>query len=257
VSEHYWNAQAYDTLSDPMFAWGMAVLETLELRGDERVLDAGCGSGRLTEELLKRIPRGELVALDSSAEMLAQARQRLGGRPNVEFAQASLENFTLGAPVEGIFSNAVFHWVPDHAAMFRALHAAQAPGGWLLAQFGGVGNLARTLARAEKVTSDPRFRAHLGRFEAGPHFEDVAATRARMEAAGFSVEQASLHEERPLFEQPARYRAFLETVILRKVVAALPPALRDELLERVVEQSWREDGCYSFDYVRLTVRARA
>ena len=119
-----WNAAAYDDLSDPMFDWGLAVLETVPLRGDETVLDAGCGSGRLTEELLRRLPNGQVVALDFSPAMLQQARARFAGNPRVTFVQASLESFQLSHPVDAIFSNAVFHWVPDHAAMFRALHAA-------------------------------------------------------------------------------------------------------------------------------------
>ena len=121
MSQTDWNAAAYDDLSDPQFEWGMAVLETLQLRGDERLLDAGCGSGRLTEELLGRVPAGEVVALDSSTQMLEQARLRLSrfGK-RVELVHASLQNFALADfpsanPVDGIFSNAVFHWVPDHA----------------------------------------------------------------------------------------------------------------------------------------------
>lgn len=255
MSETYWNAKAYDTLSDPMFDWGMAVLGRLELRGDERLLDAGCGSGRLTEELLKRLPLGELVALDSSAEMLAQARERLGAYPRVEFVQASLEQFTLSAPVDGVFSNAVFHWVPDHAKMFRALHGALRPGGWLLAQFGGVGNLAKTMARAKQIAQGERFREHIGQFEAGPHFEDVASTRERMEAAGFRVIEAGLHVERPLFEQRKRFIAFLETVIFRKVVAGMQEALRREFLEALAQRTLDDEGAYALDYVRLTVRA--
>src|SRR6266540_2446449 len=124
----------------------MAVLGTVKLHADERVLDAGCGSGRLTEELLGRIPAGQVVALDSSSQMLEQARQRLqrfGSR--VEFVHASLQDFALARKVDGIFSNAVFHWVPDHAAMFRCLHRVLKPGGWLVAQFGGAGNLPHDL----------------------------------------------------------------------------------------------------------------
>ncbi len=128
-----WNAAAYDELSDPQFEWGMAVLGTVKLQADERVLDAGCGSGRLTEELLGRIPAGQVVALDSSSQMLEQARQRLqrfGSR--VEFVHASLQDFALARKVDGIFSNAVFHWVPDHAAMFRCLHRVLKRAAWIM-----------------------------------------------------------------------------------------------------------------------------
>jgi trans-aconitate 2-methyltransferase len=258
LSERDWNAVAYDDLSEPMFEWGMALLGTLELKGDERVLDAGCGSGRLTEELIGRLPVGELVALDFSPKMLAQARQRLakfGGR--VEFVHASLQKFVLAKQVDGIFSNAVLHWVPDHVAMFRCLHEVLQPGGWLVAQFGGVGNLAKTYGRAREVAAAERFRKHLNGFEAGPHFEDVASTRERMEAAGFQVSEAKLHTVAPGFERKERYEAFLRTVVLREPLAELPEVLRLEFLEEVAGRTWHDEGAYVLDYVRLTVRARS
>jgi trans-aconitate 2-methyltransferase len=257
LSERDWNAVAYDDLSEPMFEWGTAVLQTLELKGDERVLDAGCGSGRLTEELLARLPAGEVVALDSSPKMLEQARQRLTKfSERVEFVQANLQEFELAQKVDGIFSNAVFHWVPDHRAMFRALHGALEPEGWLVAQFGGVGNLAKTYGRARAVATQERFREQLRTVEDGPHFEDLASTRERMEAAGFRVSEAKLHTVAPSFEQKERYEAFLRTVVLRQAMAELPEVLRREFLGEVSRRTWHDEGAYVLDYVRLTVRAR-
>jgi trans-aconitate 2-methyltransferase len=256
LSETYWNAAAYDDLSDPMFEWGMAVLDTLPLKGGERVLDAGCGSGRLTEELLGRLPSGEVVALDSSLQMVAQARQRLsrfGAR--VTFVEASLEDFELANKVDGIFSNAVFHWVPDHAAMFRCLHAALKPGGWLVAQFGGVGNLARAHRRSGEVAEQARFKEYLAGVEYGPHFEDTASTRQRMEAAGFRVSEAKLHTVEARFERRERFEAFMRTVVLRQLIAKLPENLQSDFLEEISSRTLRDEGRYMLDYVRLTARA--
>jgi len=253
-----WNAAAYDELSDPQFEWGMAVLGTVKLHADERVLDAGCGSGRLTEELLGRIPAGQVVALDSSPQMLEQARQRLqrfGSR--VEFVHANLQDFALAKKVDGIFSNAVFHWVPDHAAMFRCLHRVLKPGGWLVAQFGGAGNLARTHHRADEVAQHAPFNEHLRSVDYGPHFEDVESTQQRMEDAGFGVSQAGLHTVKARFERRERYEAFLRTVVLRQPVAKLPDDLQGEFLQEISRRTFEEEGAYVLDYVRLTVRAES
>jgi trans-aconitate 2-methyltransferase len=77
-----WDAETYDAISDPQFSWGMEVLERLELRGDEATIDAGCGSGRVAEQLVDRLPSGSLLAVDASEAMIAKARERLGtGRP--------------------------------------------------------------------------------------------------------------------------------------------------------------------------------
>lgn len=257
MSETDWNAVAYDDLSDPMYEWGLALLGTLDLKDPERVLDAGCGSGRLTEELLRRLPKGEVVALDLSPRMLEQARLRLAKfGDQVEFVNASLESFELGCKVDGIFSNAVFHWVPDHAAMFRSLHGALRPGGWLVAQFGGVGNLARTFGRAHEVAGEARFHAHVKGERESPHFEDAEDTRERMEAAGFHVSEAKLHTVVPRFERKERYEAFLEAVVLHETMARIPDELKMEYLDAISSRTWREEGAYTLDYVRLTVRAR-
>lgn len=258
MSDTDWNAVAYDDLSDPMFEWGMAVLKSLELNGNERVLDAGCGSGRLTEELLHKLPAGEVVALDFSPKMLEQARQRLApfGR-QIEFMQASLQEFELAAKVDGIFSNAVFHWVPDHDVMFRKLHEALKPGGWLVAQFGGVGNLARTYRRAYEVAANAPFHQYLAGHEEGAHFENSESTRAHMETVGFHVSEAKLHTVLPRFDRKERYQAFLQTVVLRNATARLPEPLQKQFLEEISSRTLHDEGDYSLDYVRLTVRVRS
>ncbi len=258
MSSADWNAVAYDNIADPMFEWGVANIAALKLTGDECVLDAGCGSGRVTEELLKRLPEGKVVALDFSPKMMEQARQRLSKfGACVEFVEASLQEFELKRPVDGVFSNAVFHWVPDHAMMFRSLHRALKPGGWLVAEFGGVGNLAKTLQRAQTVAKSARFAEHIKEFEAGPHFEDVESTRQRMEAAGFTVNEAELCTRLPHFERRERHETFLQTVILRQPMAELPESLRPEFLEQVSRMTLQDEGTYVFDYVRLNVRATA
>lgn len=258
MSETDWNAVAYDDLSEPMFEWGVSMLGTLQCKGDERVLDAGCGSGRLTEELLHKLPSGEVVALDFSPRMLEQARQRLARfGERVEFIHASLQEFDLARPVDGIFSNAALHWVPDHEAMFRCLHRALKPGGWLVAQFGGVGNLAKTHRRAAEVAEQAQFRAHLKGRKESAHFEDPASTRERMESAGFIVSDAKLHTVLPRFERRERYEAFLRTVVLHETTAKLPEDLQAKFLEEISGRTWHDEGAYSLDYVRLTVRAKS
>src|SRR3569833_543231 len=118
-----WDATAYDKQSDPQYNWGMKLLTALPLRGDETVMDAGCGSGRLTEELLKRLPSGCVIALDLSGNMLQAAQERMkSAGDRVELHRCDLADFTVPAQVDGIFSNATFHWVSDHDTMFHSLY---------------------------------------------------------------------------------------------------------------------------------------
>jgi trans-aconitate 2-methyltransferase len=139
-----WDAATYDRVSDAHARWGATVLDRLALEGDECVLDAGCGSGRVTEQVLARLPSGQVLALDASPSMLAEARRRLDrfGR-RVTFVQADLARpLALDRPVDAILSTATFHWIADHDALFRSLAAALRPGGQLVAQCGGAGCVA-------------------------------------------------------------------------------------------------------------------
>src|SRR5215212_8517559 len=148
-----WNASRYDKVADPQTRWGAEVLERLPLEGDETVLDAGCGTGRVTELLLARLPRGRVVALDASAAMLEQARGRLARfGDQVSYVHADLgQPLPLEEPVDAILSTATFHWVADHDALFANLAPAVRHGGWLVAQCGGFGNIARFLEIAASV----------------------------------------------------------------------------------------------------------
>ena len=125
-----WDAEVYHRVSETQFRWGLEVLERLPLEGDEYVLDAGCGSGRVTEALSERLPDGRVIAIDGSDEMVKKAREVLGPRADVR--HGDLEALELEEQVDAIFSNAVFHWIKDHRNLFSRLRAiARSPAaGW-------------------------------------------------------------------------------------------------------------------------------
>ncbi len=252
-----WDAAAYDQLSDPQFGWGKALLATVELRGDETVLDAGCGSGRLTEELLGRLPHGRVLALDLSSNMLEVARERLkhsGDR--VQFFRNDLANFVLPEPVDGIFSNAVFHWVPDHDSLFRSLFKALKPGAWLVAQFGGEGNLRRLKARALEIRKMEPFASLMQEFVDATNYAGEEVTQQKARAAGF-VDVKTARVPAPVqFPSAEAMRNFVSKVNLHRYLAALPDELANDFASRVVEMAAKDDPPYTLDYLRLTIRAR-
>ena len=240
-----WNATKYDRVADPQTRWGAEVLERLPLAGEETVLDAGCGTGRVTELLLARLPRGHVMALDFSAGMLAQARERLapfGDR--VTYIEADLGRpLPIGEPVDAILSTATFHWVPDHDALFENLAAVLKPGGWLVAQCGGFGNIARFLRVAREVDPDFR-RVH--------NFQTAEATATRLEASGFDDVSTWLSEAPTRFEPGAPFEAFLETVCLRTFIDELAPDEREPFVKAVAARMPEP----VLDYVRLNITAR-
>ena len=240
-----WDAATYDRVADRMARWGADVLDRLPLRGDERVLDAGCGSGRVTELLAERLPDGTVVALDGSPAMIEEARSRLvafGGR--IEYLVADLGRpIRLADPVDAILSTATFHWVPDHDALFRNLAAVLRPDGRLVAQCGGAGNIA----------SVQRVLATVGDGWLGDvHFETPEATATRLEGAGFADVECWLTDEPTTFEPGEPFEAYLRTVILGAHVARLPEGERDAFVRTVADRL----GEPRIDYVRLNILAR-
>jgi len=240
-----WDASTYDRVADPQTRWGAAVIDRLELSGDESVLDAGCGSGRVTESLAERLPRGRVVALDASPSMVEAARARLarfGDRVDFVVADLGRPFDVPGGPVDAILSSATFHWVPDHDALFRNLAAVIRPGGRLSAQFGGAGNIASVKAVLATVGDG---------WPGDAHYETPEATTARLIASGFVDVRAWLQPEPTRFDPGEPFETFLRTVILGQHVDRLPPEERDAFVHEVAERI----GEPVVDYVRLNVVA--
>jgi trans-aconitate 2-methyltransferase len=241
-----WDAATYDRVADPQTRWGSAVLERLPLDGDETVLDAGCGTGRVTELLAARVPRGRVIALDASPAMVEEARRRLvrfGDR--VDFVVADLGRpFELpgGGPADAILSTATFHWVGDHDALFRNLAGVLRPGGRFVAQCGGSGNIASIRAILASIGDGWTGEAH---------YETPEATAERLGAAGFTDIETWLQPEPTRFAAGAPLEMFLRTVILGGHVARLAEADRDAFVHEVASRLAEP----VVDYVRLNIVA--
>ncbi|MGH9280181.1 MAG: class I SAM-dependent methyltransferase [Acidimicrobiales bacterium] len=238
-----WDAKTYDRVADVQTRWGLVVLDRLPLVGSERVLDAGCGTGRVTEHLLGRLPRGRVVALDASEAMLAEARRRLGDGGRVEYLRADLGRpLPVDGPVDAVLSTATFHWVLDHDALFAHLAAVLRPGGALVAQCGGPGNVASVLAAA----------AALGRTTDAVNFATPEETARRLRAAGFVDVWTWITHEPASFASTADLEAFLAAVALRTHLDGLGPAARAAFVHAVAARLPSPE----IDYVRLNILAR-
>jgi trans-aconitate 2-methyltransferase len=238
VTPRDWNAAVYDRVSDPQLEWGREVLERTEFRGDELALDGGCGTGRVTRLLAERVRR--LVACDIAPSMVAAARAAL---PGVEVFECDLLDLELRQPVDVVLSTAVFHWIDDHDRLFERLHAALRPGGRLIAQCGGEGNIARLRGAVETV----RGRFPLQGVDRTWNFQSPEATTARLERTGFSDVRCWLELKEV---SPPDLHAYLATVALCPFVEALddPAPFVDGVIAKLGD---------SVDYVRLNIEATA
>jgi trans-aconitate 2-methyltransferase len=244
-----WDGSSYDRISGVMQSMGLDVLERLELQGDETVIDAGCGSGRVTEALLERLPRGRVIGVDDSTSMIAAARERLGEGP--ELLVADLLELEVQPPADAILSTATFHWIADHERLFARLRGALRDGGRLVAQCGGEGNIVELRRRAMIVGEREPFGEHLRRFRPPWNYAAAEVTRERLLGAGFTSAECWLQ---PAPQQPEHPREFLETIVLQPHVQALPPELRERFMDEVLAELGEP---VVVDYVRLNIDATA
>lgn len=257
-----WNASVYHRVSDPHITWGARALARLNARGDETALDCGCGTGRLTAELLERLPNGRVIAIDRSRNMLEAAQAYLEPTfgDQVSFLEADLQTLTveeLGAPVDLIFSTAALHWVTDHPRLFRNFHGMLKPGGWLVAQCGGGPNIARLLGRAATLQEEPRYRDAFSEWPGPWEFASAETTAARLADAGFVDIETDVVSMPVTMDDASAFREFLTHVIFGTHLARIPSEEdRIAYVEELTEHAAKDDPAFELDYWRLNMRAR-
>lgn len=243
-----WDAATYDRISDPQFGWAREQLTRLELNGSETVLDAGCGSGRVTALLADMVPEGRVYGVDVAPSMAEHARAALGARATV--LCQDLVELDLPEPVDAIFSNATFHWVPDHDALFAALHRTLKPGGQLVAQCGGRGNIDAFRRLADEIAGEEPFAPYFADWRRPWNYATDTETAERLAHAGFANVECWLE---PKSVTPEDARAFIQTVCLVRHLDPLPEELRGPFVDRVLA---RAGDPLVLEYVRLNMTAR-
>jgi trans-aconitate 2-methyltransferase len=252
-----WNASRYHEISAPQQAWGRKVLERLSLDGSETVLDIGCGSGRLTAEIADRVPAGRVVGLDRSVAMLEKASVWLRGRsPQTTLVLADASALPFRRAFDAVFSGATFHWIQDHAALFRSIVMALRPGGRLVAQCGGGPNLAVLYGRAERLMREPRYARYFEEWSEPTHFADVETTRRRLTAAGFGDVEVWLEPAATTFDAPDDFREFIANVCLRHQGSRLPGPEWHSFLRELTVAAAGDRPPFTLDYWRLNMSAR-
>jgi ubiquinone/menaquinone biosynthesis C-methylase UbiE len=261
-----WDAERYHRLSDPQRDWGRRVLERLAPMPGERILDIGCGTGRLTAELLALVGHGLVIALDRSPSMLRQAAGQHGAPvagphdvgvrpPRIHFVRADAVALPFIDAFDGVFSTATFHWVSDHDALFASIARALAPGGRLVAQCGGGPNLDRLLARARRLMASARYARHFVDWGDPWNFADVPTTIARLRRAGFTGIDVSLEPAPTTLPDAERYADFLSCVCVRHHVNRLPEPERPSFLAALTAEAAGDTPPFTLDYWRLNMSA--
>jgi trans-aconitate 2-methyltransferase len=253
-----WDAKSYDRLAAPQEEWARLVLERLPLEGDEAVLDAGCGSGRATKLLLDKLPNGRVVGVDGSPSMIEVARETFAGDDRVtlivsdllELTPALIESEAGTGQVNAVFSNATFHWIEDHGRLFDRLFSVLGPGGRLVSQCGGEGNVAAWVEAVRAAAAKEPYAEHVDGFRPW-NFYGPEETEDRLAAAGFVDIRCWLEEMEVV--APDEPRDFVTVCGLAAHRDRLPEELHEPFVDAVIAEL---TDPVELRYMRLNIDAR-
>ena len=245
-----WNAELYEGRHSFVWELGRGILELLHPEKGEKILDLGCGTGQLTQQIADSGAR--VTGLDASPDMIGQARQNY---PNLDFVLADATAMHFEGEFDAVFSNAALHWMMEPAKVIAAMARALRPGGRLVAEFGGKGNIQRITEALEKIL--PKYYGNQ-ELPSPNFFPSISTYGTLLEAHGFEVRLAQLFDrptpldggEKGMENWLLQFRAF--------TFDAIPVGHREQALREVVEElrnSLQKDGQWSADYRRLRVIA--
>ena len=247
-----WDASRYHRLSDPQLGWGQKVLDRLAPRPGERILDLGCGTGRLTAEIHSRTGR-VVVGLDRSAAMLDEARR--SGSHATAYVRGDGAALPFAGTFDAIYSAATLHWIPDHDRLLASIYSALRPGGRLVAQCGGGPNLRRLLERTHMLMDTDPFRLHVAGWSDPWKFAYPDETGERLQLTGFESVETWLEESPTTLPGAAAFAEFISCVCVRHHVDTLPPALRRPFVDALTELASGDSPPFTLDYWRLNIAA--
>jgi trans-aconitate methyltransferase len=232
-----WNAADYAENSSAQLAWAQELIAKLDLEGDEALLDIGCGDGKISAQIARALPQGRVHGIDLSADMIQLARTTFNGRshPNLRFQQMDAARIQLARGFDLAFSTAALHWVADHPAVLKGVHACLKPGGRLLFQMGGRGNAQAVYEALRSVVEAGEWRPCLGDFAFPYHFLTPADYEGWLPACGFRPKRAELFPKEMRHPDREGFKGWLRTTWF-PYTDRLPEGMRDPFLEAVVDR---------------------
>jgi trans-aconitate methyltransferase len=259
-----WNPPEYAAHSAVQQSWARELIAKLNLRGDERILDIGCGDGKVTAELAQAVPRGGVLGIDASVEMIAFARKMF---PSVTFSNLQfqvcdareLESGLAAAPFDVVFSNAALHWVDDHEAILRGAASVLKRGGRLAVFCGGKGNAHDVFLALRPEMRIKRWRGFFRNMPM-PYFCHTSGDYEKwLPKFGFKINTLKLAPKDTAYADAAGFEAWLRTTWL-PFVQRVPENLREEFITAVKQRYVakhppNEVGNISVRMVRLEIDA--
>jgi trans-aconitate methyltransferase len=261
MQQYRWDAQDYIRHSTGQEKWAQGLIAKLNLRGDESLLDIGCGDGRITVQLAKMLPEGKAIGVDNSGEMISLAISNYSGvkYTNLNFLMADFRVLPFREQFNVVFSNAALHWVRDHGTVLKSIHNALVPGGSILLQMGGEGNADKMFDVLNTVIMKPQWKDYFAGFEFPYGFYSVEKYEVWLRQAEFKLKRVELIPKEMLFANADGLKGWLRTTWL-PYTECIPPPKRERFIENIAKAYLRDHlpydgGVIHVGMVRLEVEA--
>lgn len=261
-----WDAETYHKISHIQEAWAKELILNNKWNGDEVVLDAGCGTGKVTNLIARIVNRGRIYAVDIDENMITIARKKYQHLKNVIYLISDITNVNLPQSVDIVFSNAAIHWIPNHHRLFKNFYDMLKPDGKILIQCGGKGNLGKTHEILESLRKEKEFAKYFRNWQEPWYFPSASEAFSILKNTGFRDIHTEISKKTAVFQGSQDYRLFMKTVVMKPYLSYLPShndndTIRDSFIDLFIEQSIKTKDFLnqktqpSIDYVRLNIRA--
>lgn len=258
---HTWNAGDYHKNSSEQQTWGLELLDKVHLAGDERVIDLGCGDGKITAEIASRLPLGSVLGIDKSEEMIRFARECFFYErfPNLAFAVKDIRYMDFDQEFDLAFSNAALHWIPDHAPLLRVIALGLKKGGRIIAQMGGKGNASAILKILDTIMKSEKWVPYFMEFSVPYTFYDNQEYQTLLEQAGLTVQRIELVPKKMIHNMAEGLASWIRTTWL-PYTRRVPENLQFDFINEIVDtyiatQGFDKKGAIPIDMVRLAFEA--
>jgi trans-aconitate methyltransferase len=237
-----WDPEDYSRHSSEQEKWALELIPKLDLKGDERVLDIGCGDGKITAAMADALGSGSVLGIDSSPEMVAHARKVfMDDRRNLAFRCVDARDMDFSLEFDVVFSNAALHWVPDHLPLLRKIRRALRPSGRVLLQMAGAGNAAGMVDVVNRVIREDPWRPFFEGFSFPWAFYDPEEYRGLMEAAGLVPGRVEIIPKTMLHKGRKGLSGWVRTTWMPYSQRA-PDAMRERFVKAIVSAYETEHG---------------
>jgi trans-aconitate 2-methyltransferase len=257
---HNWDPADYEKSSSAQFKWAMDLISRLDLSGDEKVLDIGCGDGRITAQIAARVPRGKILGIDLSRDMVdyAVCKHPQKYHPNLAFRQKDASQLDFQEEFDLVVSFACLHWLKDHLSVLEGIRRSLRPSGKVLLQCGGKGNAAEILAITNALVREEKWFEYFKGFGFPYYFYRPEEYRIWLELAGLKAKRVELVPK----EMTHRGKNGLEGIIRNTwlpYTERLPEDLRPEFISEIADRYMKGhplvEGLIHVKMVRLEVEA--